>query len=101
VKSTGKKGQGGAGDGYDGVGTSGGGGGGSARSATTATATTTGGTALGPGELLMTPGGAKTPAGRAVAAALMAGFDADQMKDAGDDDDDVDVPAHWKVADLR
>ena len=49
----------------------------------------------------MTPGGARTPAGRAVAAALMAGFDADQFKDAGDDDDDdVDVPAHWKVADL-
>jgi len=102
VKSIGK--EGGAGERYDGVGTGGTGGGGSAAAAATTTTTataTTAGTALGPGELLMTPGGARTPAGRAVAAALMAGFDADQFKDAGDDDDDdVDVPAHWKVADL-
>jgi len=54
-----------------------------------------------PGGLLLGPEGAKTPAGRAAVAALMAGLDVSREAGDGEDDDDAfEAPPNWKVADL-
>jgi len=55
-----------------------------------------------PGQLLMNPGAAHTPAGRAIAAALAMGFNVDENTEVDDDDDGdgFEIPKHWKVADL-
>ena len=54
-----------------------------------------------PGGLLLGPEGARTPAGRAAVAALMAGLDVSREAGNGEDDDDVfEAPPNWKVADL-
>lgn len=74
------------------VGDGGGGGGGGARG---------GRGMMMPGDLLMTPTGAQSRAGKAVAAALAAGFEVDpDAAAAGDSDEEVEIPAHWKIADL-
>ena len=54
-----------------------------------------------PGGLLLGPEGARTPAGRAAVAALMAGLDVSREAGDGEDDDDAfEAPPNWKVADL-
>jgi len=54
-----------------------------------------------PGGLLLGPEGARTPAGRAAVAALMAGLDVSREAGDGEDDDDAfAAPPNWKVADL-
>jgi hypothetical protein len=51
--------------------------------------------------LLLGPEGARTPAGRAAVAALMAGLDVSREAGDGEDDDDAfEAPPNWKVADL-
>ena len=66
--------------------------------------TDTGGRTRFPDGLMLSGGGerARTPAGRAVQAALEAGYMGKQSAPEGDADDadDAEVPKHWHVADL-
>lgn len=53
-----------------------------------------------PGGLLLGPEGARTPAGKAAVAALMAGLKVDPKDVEEDGDEEFEVPSNWKVADL-
>ena len=51
-----------------------------------------------PGGLLLGPEGARTPAGKAAVAALMAGLKVDPKDVEEDGDEEFEVPSNWKVA---